>query len=320
MFNKLSPVITVKMDFEAARRNADTRLNQELIRIRNLPKRSKIKIANKYGLKHASHTNDGLLKELEINLGTISREQKRVVNECNKRQRDFQETQKKSLSKFLPPLEQPEEKATVEAKPVETEGIARQRGTVLDQTPMWLKGRKESVAEIKREMLLNLTARSKEKTFKIISENNKKTSIGAPLPPLHDIDIEENSWITRLNRRRKKAYAGSCFPFLLQREEVNRERESFRGKNLNQKQEWSRPSAPKNDPALNAKTFREVTYEKIIKMPDPAKIPHLDPWNPKLYPVATKVRDRNRRKISQLQQKTDSEVARKATVFTKHWK
>ena len=53
-------------------------------------------------------------------------------------------------------------------------------------------------------------------------------------------------------------------------------------------------------------------------MPDPVKLPHLNPWDPKLYNVVMKVRDRNHRKISQLQ-KVDSEVARKNTVFTKHW-
>ena len=307
------------MDFEAARRNADERLNQELIRIRNLPKRSKIKIANKYGLKHASHTNAGLLKELEINLSVISREQRRVANECNKRQRDFKETQKKSLSRFLPPLAQ-EEKETVEAmaETKDTKGIGRRASTVFDQTPLWMKGRRESMTELKRGMLLDMTARSKEKTFKIISENNKKTSIGAPLPPLHDVEIDEN-WITRLNRRRKNAYTGSCFPFLLEESEHNRERENYREKNSNQNQQFP-PSAPKNDTVMNpARTFRAVTYEKVIKMPDPAKIPHLDPRDPKLYHVVMKVRDRNRRKISQLQ-KTDSEVARKNTAFTKHWK
>lgn len=302
------------MDFEAARRNADERLNQELIRIRNLPKRSKIKIANKYGLKHASHTNAGLLKELEINLSVISREQRRVANECNKRQRDFKESQKRSLSKFLPPLAQ-EEKKTVEARPVGREEIGRQRTSVLDQTPMWLKGRRESITEVKRQMLLKLTAKSKEKTFNIISENNRKTSIGAPLPPLHDVEIDENSLVTRLNRRRKNAYAGSCFPFLLEEEELKRERENFREKNLNQNQEKS----TKNDTSWNTRTFRGVTYQKVIKMPDPAKIPHLNPRDPKLYHVVMKVRDKNRRKISQLQ-KIDNEIARKNTVFTRHWK
>ena len=303
------------MDFEAARRNADERLNQELIRIRNLPKRSKIKIANKYGLKHASHTNAGLLKELEINLSVISREQRRVANECDKRQRDFKELQKRSLSKFLPPLAQ-EEKKAVEAKPVGREEIGRQRASVLDQTPMWLKGRRESITEVKRQMLLNLTAKSKEKTFNIISENNRKTSIGAPLPPLHDaVEIDENSWVTRLNRRRKNAYAGSCFPFLLEEEELKRERENLREKNLNRNQE----KASKNDTSWNTRTFRGVTYQKVIKMPDPAKIPHLNPRDPKLYHVVMKVRDKNRRKISQLQ-KTDNEIARKTTVFTRHWK
>ena len=304
------------MDFTAARRNADERLNQELIRIRNLPKRSKIKIANKYGLKHASHTNAGLLKELEINLSVISREQRRVANEYNKRQRDFKESQKKSLSKFLSPLSQ-EEKKEVETKPVGRKEIGRQRTSVLDQTPMWIKGRRESITEVKRQMLLNLTARSKEKTFNIISENNRKTSIGAPLPPLYDRDVEidENSWLTRLNRRRKNAYAGSCFPFLLEEEELNRERENVCEKNLNQNQE----KVSKNGTALNTRTFRGVTYQKVIKMPDPGKIPHLNPRDPKLYHVVMKVRDMNRRKVAQLQKPND-EIARKNTVFTRHWK
>ena len=254
------------MDFEAARRNADERLNQELIRIRNLPKRSKIEVANKYGLKHASHTNAGLLKELETNLSVISREQRQVAKECDKRQRDFKETQKKSLSRFLPPLAQ-EEKETVEAmaETKDTKGTGRRASTIFDQTPLWMKGRRESMTEWKRGMLLDMTARSKEKTFKIISENNKKTSIGAPLPPLHDVKIDKNSWITRLNRRRKNAYTGSCFPFLLEESEHNRERENYGEKNPNQNQQFPR-LGPKNDSVINpARTFRTATYEKVIR-------------------------------------------------------
>ena len=303
------------MDFQTARRNADERLNQELIRIRNLPKRSKFKTANKYGLKHASHTNAGLLKELEINLSVISREQRRVANECDKRQRDFRESQKKSLSKFLPRLAKLEDKVekTAFKNKVEPEGIVKQVASVLHQTPMWLKGRKESVTESKREMLLTLTAKSKEKTFRIISENNRKTSIGAPLPPLHNVEIDETSWITQLNRRRKNAYVGSCFPFLLEEEESEREREHFPRDNSIQEK------VSENDKTLYKRTFRGVTYEKVVKMPDPAKIPHLNPRDPKLYHVVMKVRDRNRRKITQLH-KPDSEIARRNTVFTKHWK
>lgn len=302
------------MDFQTARRNADERLNQELIRIRNLPKRSKFKVANKYGLKHASHTNSGLLKELEINLSVISREQRRVANECDKRQRDFRELQKRSLSKFLPPLPKEDEvEKTAFKNKVEPEGMMRQGASVLHQTPMWLKGCKESVTELKREMLLTLTAKSKEKTFKIISENNRKTSIGAPLPPLHNVEIDETSWITQLNRRRKNAYAGSCFPFLLEEEESEREQERFPRDNSIQ------DKVSENYKTLYKRTFRGVTYEKVLKMPDPAKIPHLNPRDPKLYHVVMKVRDRNRRKITQLH-KLDSEVARRNTVFTKHWK
>ena len=241
------------MDFEAARRNADERLNQELTRIRNLPKRSKIKVANKHGLKHASQTNAGLLKELELNLSLLAREQRRVANECSKRQRDFRETQKKSLSKFLPPLVQ-EDKMAAETK-VETEEIGRRRTTVVEQAPMWLKGRRESIAEMKRERLFEMTARSKEKTCKIISENNKKTSIGVPLPPLHDVKLDEKSWPTRLNNRRKNAFAGSCFPFLLKDAEHKRERENYRGKNSNQNPTWPRPLAPKNDADLKEERF-----------------------------------------------------------------
>ena len=147
------------MDFEGARRNADERLNQELTRIRNLPKRSKIKIVNKYGLKHASHTNAGLLKQLEINLGVISREQRRVANECNKMQKDFKKIQRKSLSNFLPPLTPEQE---VDAVPTAPKKPQRQRRktTVFDQTPAWLKGRRESMTEKKREILLDMTAQS----------------------------------------------------------------------------------------------------------------------------------------------------------------
>ena len=318
----MSFLITAEMDFEAARRNADERLNQELVRIRNLPKRSKIKVANKYGLKHASHTNAGLVKELEINLGIISREQRRVANECSKRQRDFKETQKKSLSKFLPPLG-PQENIKIMAAEtkVEAEEIRTRRTTVADQAPMWLKDRRESIAEFKRERLIEMTARSKEKTLKIISENNKKTSIGAPLPPLRDVELDENSLLTRLNRRRKNAFAGSCFPFLLENTELKTEKENQPVERLSKRnREWSRSLGPNQDASMSrARTFRGVTYEKVIKMPDPAKIPHLDPRNPKLYQVVMRVYDRNRRKISRMNE-TDAEIARKNTVFTKHWK
>lgn len=305
------------MDFEGARRNADERLNQELIRIRNLPKRSKIKIVNKYGLKHASHTNAGLLKELEINLGVISREQRRVANEFNKRQKDFAEVQRKYLSKVLPPLEQEEqadEKPKIKRKP------QRPRGTtsVFDQTPEWLKGRRQSITEKKREILLDMTAKSKERTFQIISENNKKTTIGVPLPPLRDVEVEEDAWITRLHRQRKNAFAGSCFPFLLAEDkEFNKDQEKYRGQKVHQNQQGLH-SLPKNDDAhLKKRTFRGTVYEKVIKMPDPAKIPHLNPRDPKLYHVVMKVH-RNR-KVSKLEN-SDAIVARKNTVFTRHWK
>ncbi|XP_078373903.1 uncharacterized protein LOC144657432 [Oculina patagonica] len=304
------------MDFEGARRNADERLNQELIRIRNLPKRSKIKIVNKYGLKHASHTNAGLLKELEINLGVISREKKRVANECDKRQRDFTEIQRKSLSKFLPPLAQEEEE--VEKQTIKRKPQRQQRSTaVLDQTPMWLKGRRESISEKKREILLDLTAKSKERTFKIISKNNKKTSIGVPLPPIRDSELEEDAWITRLNHPRKNAFAGSCFPFLLAEENENeRDQEKYHGKRLHQNQQWPHPPPNKDSANLKARTFRGTVYEKVLKMPDPAKIPHLNPRDPKLYQVVMKVR---KRKVSKLEN-SDAVVARKNTVFTRHWK
>lgn len=319
---RMSFLITAEMDFEAARRNADERLNQELVRIRNLPKRSKIKVANKYGLKHASHTNAGLVKELEINLGIISREQRRVANECSKRQRDFRETQKKSLSKFLPPLGPQEDIKIMAAETkVEAEEIRTQRTTVADQAPIWLKDQRESIAEFKRERLIEMTARSKKKTLKIISENNKKTSIGAPLPPLRDVELDENSLLTRLNRRRKNAFAGSCFPFLLEDTELKTEKENQPVESLSKRnREWLGKLGPNQDASMNrARTFRGVTYEKVIKMPDPAKIPHLDPRNPKLYQVVMRVYDRNRRKISRMNE-TDAEIARKNTVFTKHWK
>ena len=310
------------MDFEAARRNADDRLTQELTRIRNLPKRSKIKIGNKYGLKHASHTNAGLLKSLEIDLNVISREQRRVANECNKRQREFTEVQRKSLSKFLPSIAQEdggEGKSTVQGK------TQRQRKTttVIDQTPMWLKGRKESICELKREMLLDMTARSKEKTYEIISKNNKKTSIGAPLPPIRDIEVEvdREALITRLNRQRKNAFAGSCFPFLLaENQEYNREGVKYPRKKPYQDQR--EPSLPSNYAQDNEqddfrkRTYRETVYEKILEIPDPSKIPHLDPRDPKLYHVVMKAR---KRKVSKLEQ-ADHVVARKNTVSTRHWK
>ena len=304
------------MDFEGARRNADERLNQELTRIRNLPKRSKIKIVNKYGLKHASHTNAGLLKQLEINLGVISREQRRVANECNKMQKDFKKIQRKSLSNFLPPLTPEQE---VDAVPTAPKKPQRQRRktTLFDQTPVWLKGRRESMTEKKREILLDMTAKSKERTFKIISQNNKKTSIGLPLPPIRDnVEYEEDPWITRLNRQRENAFVGSCFPSLLGEDKgYKRGREKSR-ENLAQNEQD--PHSPTNNDKrdLKKRTFRGTVYEKVLKMPDPANIPHLNPRDPKLYHVVMKVK---KRKVSKLEN-SDAFVARRNTVFTRHWK
>lgn len=304
------------MDFEGARRNADERLNQELTRIRNLPKQSKIKIVNKYGLKRASNTNAGLLKQLEIDLGVISREQRRVANECNKLQKDFKEIQRKSLSNFLPPLTQEE---GVDMVPAAQKKPHRQRrnAAVFDQTPVWLKGRKESITEKKREILLDMTAKSKERTFKIISQNNKKTSIGLPLPPIRDnVELDEDSWITRLNRQLENAFVGSCFPSLLgEDKEHNREREKHRG-NLAQNEQGPHSPTNNDETYLKKRTFRGTVYEKVLKMPDPANIPHLNPRDPKLYHVVMKVK---KRKVSKLEN-SDAFVARRNTVFTRHWK
>ena len=303
------------MDFEGARRNADERLNQELTRIRNLPKRSKIKIVNKYGLKRASHTNAGLLKQLEIDLGAISREQRRVANECNKLQKDFKEIQRKSLSNFLPPLTQEEGVDTVptaQKKPQKQ----RRNTAVFDQTPVWLKGRRESITEKKREILLDLTAKSKERTFKIISQNNKKTSIGLPLPPIRDVERDEDPWITRLNRQRENAFVDSCFPSLLGEDKgYNREVENHRG-NLAQNEQGPHSPTNNDERDLKKRTFRGTVYEKVLKMPDPANIPHLNPRDPKLYHVVMKVK---KRRVSKLEN-SDAFVARRNTVFTRHWK
>lgn len=301
------------MDFQGARRNADERLNQELTRIRNLPKRSKIKIVNKYGLKHASHTNAGLLKELEINLGVISREQRRVANECNKMQKDFKEIQRKSLSKFLPALPQEEKENEITAAKRNPER-QRRSTAVFDQTPMWLEGRRESISKKNREILL---ARSKERTFKIISHNSRKTSIGLPLPPIHDhVELNEDPWITRINRQRKKAFVGSCFPSLLGEDKIyNRQRGIYCG-NLTHQSEQGTYSPTNNDERhLKKRTFRGTVYEKVLKMPDPANIPHLNPRDPKLYHVVMKVK---KRRVAKLEN-ADANVARRNTVFTRHW-
>ena len=304
------------MDFEGARRNADERLNQELTRIRNLPKRSKIKIVNQYGLKHASLKNVGLLKELEINLGVISREQRRVANECNKMQKDFKEIQRKSLSKFLPPLTQDE---GVDKVPAAHKKPQRQRRNtaVFDQTPVWLKGRRVSITEKKREILLDMTKKSKERTFKIISQNNKKTSVGLPLPPIRDnVELDEDPWITRINRQRKKAFNGSCFPSLLGEDKgYTREPEKYRG-NLAHNEQGAHSPATYDERHLTKRTFRGTVYEKVLKMPDPANIPHLNPRDPKLYHVVMKVKNRKGSKLVN----SDAVVARRNTVFTRHWK
>ena len=285
------------MGFEAARRNADVRLNQELIRIRNLPKRNKITLAaTKNGLRHASHTNTGLLRELEINLNLISREQRRVASECDKKQKQFRDYQKKSFSKFLPPLD---EKPQAEAKGTR----AKQQVIFFEQAPTWIKSRRQRLTDLKREMVLSLKARSKDKTQEIISENSRRTSI-----------TDENSWITQLNRRQKDANGGSYFPFVLERADAKRRRASRPRNQLSPIHE----NATITDGA-KPRTFRGLAYEKVIRMPDPMKIPHLNPWDPKLYYVVIKVLDRNRKKMSKLQ-KADFEVAKRNSAFTKHWK
>jgi len=92
----------MNLDFEAARQRADERLNQELTRIRNLPKRSKITICNKHGLQHANHMNTGLLKSLEVDLSILKREKRRVLNELNKKKKEFAHTTQKCFPGILP--------------------------------------------------------------------------------------------------------------------------------------------------------------------------------------------------------------------------
>ena len=328
------------MDFETARRNADQRLIQELVRIRNLPKRNRIQVAtDKYGLRHASHTNAGLLKELEINLGVISREKKRVACECDKRQRDFRESQKKSLSKFLPPLDKNSnnnkqerrksrqtklfEKSTVwvnlppmDKNPNNNKQERRKsRQTKLfEKSPVWVKGRKETLADVKQEMLSALTAKSKQKTSKIISENKEKASIGAFLTPMsNSVEIDENSWITRFNQRKINTNRKSCFPPLLEQTEPK-----VHWVNLPGNWDTQANISVIQIPRRKERTFRGIAYRKVLKMPDPLEISHLNPWDPKLYYVVMKVCERNRRKMFLLR-KTDSEVAKRNSVFTKHW-
>lgn len=296
------------MDFETARRNADQRLTQELVRIRNLPKRNRIQVAtDKYGLRHASHTNAGLLKELEINLGVISRERKRIACECDKRKKDFRESQKKSLAKFLPPMaKNPSNKQEERRESRQTK--------LFEKSPVWVKGRRETLADVKQEMLLSLTAKSKEKTSKIISENKEKASIGAFLTPLvKSVEIDENSWITRLNQRKINLNLRSCFPPLLEQKEPK-----IHWGNLSGNWDTRTNISGIQRPRRKERTFRGITYKKVLKMPDPLEIPLLNPWDPKLYYVVMKVCERNRRKMFLLQ-KTDCEVAKRNNVFTKHW-
>ena len=90
------------VDLDSARQKINERLNQELTRIRNLPKKSKIKICNKYGLKHAHHMNNGLLKSLEVDVGIIQREERRVTNELYKKRKTFTENTQRSFPRLLP--------------------------------------------------------------------------------------------------------------------------------------------------------------------------------------------------------------------------
>ncbi|KXJ16334.1 uncharacterized protein LOC110236050 [Exaiptasia diaphana] len=194
----------MNLDFEAARQRADDRLNQELTRIRNLPKRSKITICNKHGLQHAHHMNTGLVKNLEVDLSILKREKRRVLNELNKKKREFADSTQKSFPRLLAI---PGRNAAVEVKKQEIKNKhspQRFKATWGRTSFSTYFTQKESErTQQKREVLIAITEQSKKRTNRIIEQNIQK---------MENNIVEDDGFIARLNKRE---LSKSCFPSLL---------------------------------------------------------------------------------------------------------
>ena len=203
-----------KMDYEALRRRTDLRLSQELTRIRNLPKRSKIKMVSTYGLKHASHTNAGLVRGLHASLSIIDREQRRVAHDMNKRQQDFAEHRRKT-SVPPGPLSPLGEKEGGRSGP-------RQRKISERTIPDLDVVTEQNLREARKEKFLALAERSKSKTLSLIRSNSQRFIPAVPLPPIADTGeargpAPRDPFVTQLVHRKNRAdtFRKSCFPSLL---------------------------------------------------------------------------------------------------------
>ena len=277
------------MDYEALRRQADLRLSQELTRIRNLPKRSKIKMVNTYGLKHASHTNAGLLQGLHTNLSIINREQRRVVNDMNKRRRDFAlYCQRASLPPTVfPPLANCEGPLAMSVKKRKISDRTKPDASIL-------LDRKQTVLEMtKKDRLVAMAERSKTKTFGLIRANRKKFDPVHRLSPINDKPSAalDDSFVTHLvNRRRVNPFKSSCFPSLLTGQSQVDD-DSIPNPRRQSKPRNSQQEPSHTPPGGKPRGFRRITFEKVLKKPDPRDIPfYPSSTDPKLHQITLKAK------------------------------
>ena len=221
-------------EYEATKARADERLNQELTRIRNLPKRSRIAVSNKYGLKHASQKNSGLIKNLEVNLHSIDREERRARQEMKKERRTFTECTIRSFPALLPSIiggknnlarmldKRMEPNKTGLVMTSERPRKLRKRMTnaeVKKQTEIILNNKASVAAQQRQEMLRVLSKRSKEMTRQIIEKNEKRVqedfSVHVPVYEYENAPGTYVPLVTRLNPRTKPRQYKSSFPPLL---------------------------------------------------------------------------------------------------------
>ncbi|XP_032242876.2 uncharacterized protein LOC5516979 [Nematostella vectensis] len=285
------------VDFEAARKRADERLNQELVRIRNLPKKSKIKICNKHGLNHAHHMNTGLVKGLEIDLDVIHRERRRVVNEMNKRKKVFTTTTKRSFPDLLPVTGH-------EKQGVPNHMSPKRFHTTWNPNDYSDTKSQEIIAqeELRKERLLRLTERSKQRTEDLINSNYNKLRL-SPDPGI-------GPFVTRLNNRGVELRK-SCFPSLLGQSNPgivpNRMHAQYNGTLGSIHEKWF----PNGQSRPGSGRFREIVNEKVILPSIKSKLHTPEPRLRKVVLMATK------RKTGGLA--GDIQLGKNTSAFTKHW-
>lgn len=215
-------------EYTAKKVHANERLSQELTRIRNLPKRSLIAVGNKYGLKHASQKNSGLVKSLELNLNSIDREEKRVQQYLSKKRRTFTECTMRSFPALLPSIigenahlmQLLDPKMEVnEVRPIATFNRtlnlkARMvNAEVKKQAEVILNYKANMAEKQKKDMLRILKKHSKERMQKVIENNQQmlKCSFKSRCK-----DAGANFLAPRTKCRMQKQHYKSCFPLLTQ--------------------------------------------------------------------------------------------------------